>query len=541
MTQTQLTWQAALEALTESEVLARARTLEGALSWMTARQDAPDHVHLEALCQGTRLQPYVLWLDLVRAPEAHLKGACACPVGATGRCKHVAALGLAWAHTPQAFAPPFAGVSALSVAQKEQALELLFRMHPHTRQVLNLIDDAATATASEVVASALATTSDAVASLSQRVQRLWPLWEYVRDSFITHHTPRLIDTLRAIVEQLVDLAHGETCPHVDVLLEDIVAHVHTWLSIQPLTPDLTRELWGVLIILGLSDGHLPDASAQARDALMSALSAPQHAQAVLFVRQRLSELGMNDHDLLLALEDPTDASYTRRAMNLGLWRAATQRALAREDHATARQVMERMERDADLLDAAQLCLAHDRDHWALDAVERRFAQSEDPELSQWLEAYYARHEQWVAALSAAQSRFYRGATLECVGALRRYARALEQWPVIRTQVIHGLRQQGALDVLLHLQLQEGALEGAWETVGRGQREGVANQEAWIEACAQLACTLHASWPQRALVLYHQVAAAMESQGGFTQQRILQMRAQAQQLKNALASVKGPLS
>lgn len=536
------TWEALLESTLEPDIIQRGRAvyLQGALSMMTYQRHAPLEMSLSGVCHGSRAEPYTLHLRVNRAlTSPSMRGACACPVGATGACKHIAALVLAWEYSQEVFQEDVSlQISSMSAQEKAQALELILQMYPQTKQVLALapgFDDSETP--HKVIAGLLTTPSDQTASPSQRVQRLWPLWRHVSAHFKTSHSAQLMDTLNGLVEQIVQVS--QTWPgvpeHATLLLEDIVSHIQSWLGSGELTRPLIRELWDVLITLSLCDEPLVHVSKSARDALISSLSESERVHAVLFVRQRLETLSLTDHALLLGLEAPAEhATYIERALGLGLLRVAALCALEHEDRASLNTILDDAGHEDDLLDIAQLCVAHERDEWALDAVERRFAQSEHAQLSHWLEAYYARHQQWVAALSAAQSRFYTRATFECVDALKTYAQELAQWPVIRTQIIHGLRQQRALDVLLHMHVSDGELDEAWHTVEYGQREGFARQPQWIQACAQLARALEAQFPQRALVLYHQVAAAMEAQGSFSQNRIIHMRAEAQKMKNTLA-------
>ena len=56
---------------------------------------------LRASCQGSRSQPYRLWV--VYGTEGIEEAHCSCPVGGGGRCKHVGALLLAWLDQPDAF------------------------------------------------------------------------------------------------------------------------------------------------------------------------------------------------------------------------------------------------------------------------------------------------------------------------------------------------------------------------------------------------------------------------------------------------------
>ena len=56
---------------------------------------------LKAWCQGSRPQPYHLWIAY--GAEGIKEADCSCPVGGGGRCKHVAALLLAWSDQPDSF------------------------------------------------------------------------------------------------------------------------------------------------------------------------------------------------------------------------------------------------------------------------------------------------------------------------------------------------------------------------------------------------------------------------------------------------------
>ena len=56
---------------------------------------------LKAWCQGSRPQPYRLWVAY--GTEGIKKADCSCPVGGGGHCKHVAALLLTWLDDPDSF------------------------------------------------------------------------------------------------------------------------------------------------------------------------------------------------------------------------------------------------------------------------------------------------------------------------------------------------------------------------------------------------------------------------------------------------------
>jgi uncharacterized Zn finger protein len=56
---------------------------------------------LTALCQGREFDPYRV--EVIFNSEGIQQGYCSCPVGAGGKCKHIAALLLTWLDTPESF------------------------------------------------------------------------------------------------------------------------------------------------------------------------------------------------------------------------------------------------------------------------------------------------------------------------------------------------------------------------------------------------------------------------------------------------------
>jgi hypothetical protein len=87
-----------IHALASSKVFTRGRALfdEGALEDLTHQSE-----QLSALCQGSDEEPYALSIRLNEQGVHETR--CSCPYDYDGICKHLVALLLAWAHTPEAF------------------------------------------------------------------------------------------------------------------------------------------------------------------------------------------------------------------------------------------------------------------------------------------------------------------------------------------------------------------------------------------------------------------------------------------------------
>ena len=81
---------------------------------------------LKALCEGSSGGPYRVSVTL---GERGIQSAdCTCPVGGGGRCKHVAAMLLAWSDSPRRFPKVERADEALARLSKEQLVALVHRM-----------------------------------------------------------------------------------------------------------------------------------------------------------------------------------------------------------------------------------------------------------------------------------------------------------------------------------------------------------------------------------------------------------------------------
>ena len=92
---------------------------------------------LKAWCQGSRPQPYYLWI--VCGAEGIKEAHCSCPVGLGGRCKHVAALLLTWSDQPDSFREVEELDSNLERRSKSELIALIKQMveaHPNLESLL---------------------------------------------------------------------------------------------------------------------------------------------------------------------------------------------------------------------------------------------------------------------------------------------------------------------------------------------------------------------------------------------------------------------
>ena len=94
---------------------------------------------LRARCFGSLPDPYRV--EVVLGSERIVRGDCSCPVGEGGRCKHAAALLLAWLDDPESFVEVEALEAVLKRRGKVELIDLVVAMiarHPDLEDVVDL-------------------------------------------------------------------------------------------------------------------------------------------------------------------------------------------------------------------------------------------------------------------------------------------------------------------------------------------------------------------------------------------------------------------
>jgi uncharacterized Zn finger protein len=81
---------------------------------------------LRAFCEGSQPHPY--HVEVTLDAQGIRDALCSCPVGDEGRCKHVAALLLAWFHNSDEFAEVETVDETLTQKTKEELITLVKKM-----------------------------------------------------------------------------------------------------------------------------------------------------------------------------------------------------------------------------------------------------------------------------------------------------------------------------------------------------------------------------------------------------------------------------
>ena len=327
---------------------------------------------LRARCKGSQPTPYQVWatLDTQKVVVAH----CSCPVGASGRCKHVGALLLAWKYQPAQFrvvshVDPGAPVPRSSAAQVP-VLEELAEVYPElgwlaSRPAVRRGER----TGAEVAQAAARRLLGTGPASYETLQRLHALRAAAERSLNEGERGRAAAVyeglLRALLERAHELGEGQPLAAFSVRCAAELGRCLQGAAAGPLRGSIIRSLY--FVVRAGAEGDLA-LGALATEALRRWLSPDERTRVIGWLseavaqapdgeRQRLGllwmqlEAGRVDNERMLAIarasgrvDDAVD-----RLLRLGRVEAArteAQRATPDEAVAVARRLADHGERKA---------------------------------------------------------------------------------------------------------------------------------------------------------------------------------------------------
>ena len=121
--------------------------------------------------------------------------------------------------------------------------------------------------------------------------------------------------------------------------------------------------------------------------------------------------------------------------------------------------------DYDILEIADILREHGHEAAAEHLIEERVKKSNDTNLLRWLKERYQARENVAGALEMANRIFRaypRTATLEGYREIRQFARQLDRWKTVRSEVMAYLKQSRNATLQIEIALDEGQVEQALE-------------------------------------------------------------------------------
>ena len=491
------------------------------------RQGALGHLRREGMvikgrCQGTASQPYRVQITLNAKGIA--SGFCSCPVGGGGRCKHCAALLLAWIEKPDAFVAGDSLDTMLERLDKAELLALLRRMvklSPDTELLLenelplllgtkNVVDAQRVVDPQALrrqVVQVLRGTGGGGAYGYERYTSGWhaygdygdwdgpdtplvdsstiqPLVNRADSALSTGDVRNAANMYVGIAEGIIDYydriyeedEEGELYIEVDPLVQTCIAKIGACLraSSEPAQREsLVRALAGLY-------QRSPDADVLSTDeavvrVLVEDTTREERWLAADLIRASLLAgdgdavdpyLRRQIGQALLRLEHDRldDEAYLRLCRETGLLRDLVERLLSLQQVDEAVAEVQQVEDVAELVALADLLRAHGESYIAENLIRRRARTSHDPRLTAWLKERAEEAGDVDEALGLAERLFWRAPTLPHYQEVKDLAQRLGTWD----RVVQGLRAHLEKDkqyaLLTEIYLLEGEIDAALTAV-----------------------------------------------------------------------------
>lgn len=496
---------------------ARAYLQRDALHHMTRSNQT-----LRAHCDGSRQEPYLVLARFTEHGVVHAH--CTCPVGAEGKCKHVAALLLQFIASPQDFAPTLPIPQALARRTRhelEALLTFIIARHPELESLLEMPLPTDSPRDQPITGELFRQQAMGVfrelgagqGASSQIVAHLQPLLQ-LATQFLDRDDPQAC-TIISISTMETILAQAPTL-HDDVgafdlilsqLLEQLIACLHHPQSARSVRSQL---LLALLELSLLEPPFAPTTQGIARDAMLTETHAEDRQELALHLRQRLTSpehpLQRQDHWLLILLEQDhlDDKTYIERCKNLGRHDAVIRR-LIELGHIDEAIDQARQTQEATFLAMIQEFTARGFAAQVEPLVRERFAQHGGTPLGRWLEQRLIQDQAWVPALAMAQSRFLRRPELSSWLDVKHLATHANQWELLRPALLAHLRELKDYITLTRCLLDEQQLDLALDALEHAEATGQLTGPARSALELEVAQCLTDARPHAALHLYQRLA------------------------------------
>jgi uncharacterized Zn finger protein len=475
---------------------------------------------LKAQCQGSRSAPY--HVEVTLGASGIVSGACSCPVGGGGHCKHVAALLLAWLETPEDFVEVEDVTTALERLDKAELVALVRRMvrrSPDLEQLLELELPARreTSAAQPVDTSSIRRQMrhafdlarsrwGSTAAVSRDARQFLEQAEvYLERDDGTSAAAIYAEIARCVLDHYSSLAEGDEGYDEDYDERGYYGHRYDEYDEYDEAADRFDEdgELGVIVdecVEGLRRCLMVVSAPTARESILEALfdiyqwnithedfatgsdvSSVIIEQATLEERAHVANLvrdvlpGGQGWDaeyrrkryapFLLELEGDTidDETYLRICRETGLLHELVERLLALGRVAEAAAAARQSE-DMRLLGLADLFISHNQGALIEQVVRERARASQMPALIEWLKKRAKEAGNSQEALSLTETEFWRFPSVPSYNELKDLAQPLGQWDALRASILERLTKEKQYAVLTQIHLAEGAVDRALESL-----------------------------------------------------------------------------
>lgn len=447
---------------------------------------------LKGQCIGSAAHPYRVTIKL--DPKGISEGHCSCPVGDYGRCKHVAALLLAWVNDPAIFTEIEELRASLEKRTKEELIALLLRMLDRQPDLENLLE---LATLGSSAASAKPLDPK---TIERQVKSVFKQFNYDEgDGSSVGEAAEQLQDVKQLGDQYAAAGDWRNAVLVYQTLAEGVLANYEMLGEEDEAGDLAQVVNDCVSGLGEALGTVQEAGL--RETILRALwdirlwdtnyggidmgyeassfllelTTPAEKKVVAQWVRNAVPTGEDWHtnyrrqaygSFLLELEADTldDEAFLRICRETGRTLDFVERLLSLhrvEEALTAAQKAS----DYDLLNMEQSFTQYDQAALFARLITDRARTSTDRRLKEWLKTHAVQSGDQATVLRYAEEMFWDFPTLNGYEEFKKAAQALNRWPEVQPQVMARLRKEPRNNMLVtQIYLQEGEIDSALQMV-----------------------------------------------------------------------------
>jgi uncharacterized Zn finger protein len=446
-----------------------------------------NHV-LTALCQGHEFDPYRV--EVIFNSHGIQQSYCSCPVGAGGKCKHVAALLLTWMETPEAF-----------TEWEDLKLDLRKYDAPTLLELIDLLEDKVEGSSEVIHAfrqNLQTVKSPRLARYVRRIDEAFRVSEfpwYHPDEGGLSEIAFALDKIRSDADQLLEEGQLEEAIRIDqALIQQILNHLDDHFdpwgnlteelkrcvqsldeALQQLdqASELRQKIFQILFRLVEEQFYRETnvAAEEAKEVILRHVTSVERDQIVswieaLQIRRLPSEeqkhLGLEDFliDLQRDILEPEVylTHYQQTGQVLKLVDSLLQLGRVKE----AKRAAHQKEYTFQTLPLADLFVKHRQDAIAEKLVVDFSKDHPDLYALRWLKEFYQKRGNLERALEQAKQILYLSPRFNYYQEVQELAQKLNQWPAVRQEVIEHFKQIEDELLLVEIYLDEKELDRAVE-------------------------------------------------------------------------------
>ena len=439
---------------------------------------------LSAKCLGSSYPDYVVKVTL--DPDGIASAECSCPVGFGGHCKHIAALLLTWMDDPEIFREVKDVSVSLEKLSKADLINLVQRMihqEPDLERLLELPIPGISADREpidpEIIRQQIgyALTSpydekswndpyevahkiDPLLELAGQYQKLEDsinaivLYRVIAETLLKgdeiimyDETGHLGEVLDNCVEGLGDcLAETTDVDQREVLLKDLL-DIYLW----------NLKMGGIGIGEFIPGIYFEQASLQECQVICNWI------QEAMPTANEWSSKILGGLQLELQVNILDDETFLQICRQSGRQQDLVDRLLSlkRVDEAVAEA---RQSSDFELLSLAGFFVNHGHASLGKELVQERARTSQDARLVVWLKDYAREQGHLQEALSLALELFWRKPSISGFLEIQDLASPLEQWRILRGEILDRLERMGNYSLLTGIYLEEKEIDSALQAL-----------------------------------------------------------------------------